>query len=65
MMVGQVAQHQEYSEETEKILSLEYYLSPSNVASYALGDKDNYCKDIINPQTNTINQNYLDMTFNF
>lgn len=60
MMAGRVAQHPEYSEETEKILSSEYHLSSGSVAAYALGDKDNYCKDIVNSQTNTIDQNYLD-----
>lgn len=59
LMAGRVAQNPEYSEETEKILSSEYYLSPGSVAAYALGEADNYCKDIINPQTNTIDQNYL------
>lgn len=62
MMAGRVAQHPEYSEETKKILSSEYHLSPGSVAAYVLGDKDNYCKDIINPQINTIDQNYLDTT---
>lgn len=62
LIAGRVAQHPEYSEETEKILSSEYHLSPGSVAAYVLGDKDNYCKDIINPQINTIDQNYLDTT---
>lgn len=62
LMAGRVAQHPEYSEETEKILSSEYHLDHGSVAAYALGDKDNYCKDIINPQTNTIDQSYLDTT---
>ena len=60
LMGGLVAQHPEYSEETEKTLSSEYHLDHGSVAAYALGDKNNYCKDIINPQTNTIDQNYLD-----
>lgn len=60
MMAGLIAQHPEYSEETEKILSSEYHLSPSSVAAYAIGDKDNYCKNIINPQTSIIDQNYFD-----
>ena len=54
MMARRVAQHQEYFEETEKILSSEYHLNYNSVAAYSLGDTDNYCKDIINPQTNTI-----------
>lgn len=62
LMAGQVAQCKEYSEEVSDILPAEYHLSPGSVAAYALGDADNYCKDIINPQTNTIDQNYLDTT---
>lgn len=57
MMAGRVAQHPKYFEETEKILSFFWLCS-----SVALGDKDNYCKDIIYPQTNTIDQNYFDTT---
>ena len=60
LMAGQVAQHPKYSEETEKILSSEYNLSTCNVAEYVLGAADNYCKDIINPQTGIIDQRYLD-----
>lgn len=62
IMAGRVAQHPEYYEKTEKILPSEYHLSPGSVATYALGDTDNYCKDIINSQTGTIDQNYLDTT---
>ena len=62
-MAGRVAQHPEYFQETKKILTSEYHLDYGSVAAYALGDKDNYCKDIINPHINTIDQNYLDTTF--
>lgn len=62
MMAGQVAQHKEFSDEVSNILPSEYHLTPGCVAAYALGDTDNYCKDIINPQTETIDQNYLDAT---
>ena len=61
-MAGQVAQCKEYSDEVCDILPSEYHLTPGSVAAYALGDTDNYCKDIINPQTGTIDQNYLDTT---
>lgn len=62
LMAGQVAQCKEYSDEVSNILPSEYHLTPGSVAAYALGDTDNYCKDIINPQTGTIDQNYLDTT---
>lgn len=62
LMAGQVAQCKEYSDEVSDILPSEYHLTPGSVAAYALGDADNYCKDIINPQTGTIDQNYLDTT---
>lgn len=62
MMAGFVAQHHEYSEEIEKTLSSEYHLSPSSVGAYALGNTDNYCKNIINPQIKNIDQNYIDTT---
>lgn len=60
LMAGRVAQYPEYSDETEKILSSGYHLSPGSVAAYALGDADIYCKDMINSQKGTIDQNYLD-----
>lgn len=62
LMAGQVAQHKEYKDEVTNILLSEYHLAPDSVAAYALGDTDNYCKAIINPQTRTIDQNYLDTT---
>lgn len=62
LMSGQVAQCKEYSDEVSDILPSEYHLTPGSVAAYALGDTDNYCKDIINLQTGTIDQNYLDTT---
>lgn len=62
LMAGQVAQHKEYIDEVCSILPAEYHLSPESVAAYALGDADNYCKDIINLQAGTIDQNYLDTT---
>lgn len=62
LMAGHVAQHKEYIDEVCSILPAKYHLSPDSVAAYALGDADNYCKDIINPQTGTIDQNYLDTT---
>lgn len=62
LMAGQVAQCKEYSDEVSNILPVEYHLAPGSVAAYALGDTDNYCKDIINTQTGTIDQNYLDTT---
>lgn len=39
-----------------------FHLVPGCVAAYALGDTESYCKDIINPATGTIDQNYLDTT---
>lgn len=62
LMVGQVAHHKEYGDEVTNILPSEYHLTPGCVAAYALGDIDNYCKDIINTKTETIDQNYLDIT---
>lgn len=62
LIAGKIAQHPEYAEEAEKILPKEYHLAPGCVAAYALGDTESYCKDIINPETGTIDQNYLDTT---
>lgn len=62
LMAGQVARYKVYKEEVCNILPAEYHLTPGIVTAYALGDTDNYCKDIINPQTGTIDQNYLDTT---
>lgn len=62
LIAGKIAQHKEYAEEAEKILPKEYHLAPGYVAAYALGDTEYYCKDIINPATGTIDQNYLDTT---
>ena len=62
LMAGQVARYKVYKDEVCNILPAEYHLTPGSVAAYALGDTDNYCKDIINPQTGTIDQNYLDTT---
>lgn len=62
LIAGQVSQHKEYVEEANKILPAEYHLTPGSVTAYALGGEDTYCKDIINNQTGTIDQNYLDTT---
>lgn len=62
LMAGQVARYKVYKDEVCNILPAEYHLTPGRVTAYALGDTDNYCKDIINPQTGTIDQNYLDTT---
>ncbi len=62
LIAGKIARHPEYAEEAEKILPKEYHLVPGCIAAYALGDTESYCKDIINPETGTIDQNYLDTT---
>ena len=62
LMAGRIAQNETFQEKVNRILPPEYHLAPGSVAAYSLGDADNYCKDIINPQTGTIDQNYLDTT---
>ena len=62
LMAGRIAQNETFGEKVSQILPPEYHLAPGSVAAYSLGDADNYCKDIINPQTGTIDQNYLDTT---
>lgn len=61
-MAGRIAQNETFQEKVNRILPPEYHLASGSVAAYSLGDADNYCKDIINPQTGTIDQNYLDTT---
>lgn len=60
LMAGQVAQCDTLQNQVDRILPSEYHLVPGSVAAYSLGGTDVYCKDIIHPQTGTIDQNYLD-----
>ena len=62
LMAGRIAQNETFQEKVNRILPPEYHLASGSVAAYSLGDADNYCKDIINTQTGTIDQNYLDTT---
>lgn len=52
----------QFTEEVNRIIPDRFHLKPGTVGAYALGDKEVYCKDIINPLTGTIDQNYLDAT---
>ena len=60
LMAGRIAQNDTFQEKVNQLLPSDYHLTPGSVAAYSLGDADNYCKDIINSQTGTIDQNYLD-----
>lgn len=60
LMAGRIAQNETFQEKVNQLLPSDYHLTPGSVAAYSLGDADNYCKDIINSQTGTIDQNYLD-----
>lgn len=52
----------QFTEEVNRIVPDRFHLKPGTVGAYALGDEEVYCKDIINPLTGTIDQNYLDAT---
>lgn len=52
----------QFTEEVNRIVPDRFHLKPGTVGAYALGGKEVYCKDIINPLTGTIDQNYLDAT---
>lgn len=60
LMAGRIAQNDTFQKKVNQLLPSDYHLTPGSVAAYSLGDADNYCKDIINSQTGTIDQNYLD-----
>ena len=62
LLAGKIAKNDNYKEEVCNILPHEYHLCPENVAAYALGDEEEYCKNIMNADTGTIDQNYLDTT---
>lgn len=62
LLAGKIAGIEKYKEEVCSILSEEFHLLPETVAAYALGDEKEYCKDVMNGNTNTIDQNYLDTT---
>ena len=60
LMAGRIAQNDTFQKKVNQLLPSDYHLTPGSVAAYSLGNADNYCKDIINSQTGTIDQNYLD-----
>ena len=60
LLAGRIATNEAYQDEVNQILPAHYQLQPDSVAAYALGEKDEYCKSIINKQTGTIEQNFLD-----
>lgn len=62
LLAGKIAGYEKYKDEVGNILPEEYHLRPGTVAAYALGDEKEYCRDIMNGNTNTIDQNYLDTT---
>lgn len=62
ILAGKIAENEKYKEDVCNILYEEFHLKPGTVAAYALGDEKEYCKDIINDSTKTIDQNYLDTT---
>ena len=62
LLAGIIGEKEDLSEEVSEIISTEYQLKPGNVAAYALGDDEEYCRNIINEETGTIDQNYLDST---
>lgn len=56
-----VAKDADLSMQVDAILPVEMRLDPEKVAVYSLGNEgDVYCKNIINEDTGTIEQNYLD-----
>ncbi len=56
-----VAKDKELSKQVDEILPAEKRIDPDKVAVYALGNEENvYCKSVINKETGTIEQNYLD-----
>lgn len=56
-----VAKDKELSMQVDKIIPAEMRINPERVAVYALGnEEDIYCKSVINEDTGTIEQNYLD-----
>lgn len=62
LLAGKIAENDGYRGMVCNILSDAYHLSPEKVAAYALGDEEIYCKNILNVNTGTIDQNYLDTT---
>lgn len=60
LLAGAIAP--QFREEVNNIIPEKFHLKPGSVAAYSLGHEDSYCKDIINPSTGTIDQNYLDTT---
>ena len=62
LLAGKIAVNIKYRDEVCGILPAKYHLSPGSVAAYALGGEEEYCKDILNTKTKTIDQNYLDTT---
>ena len=63
LLAGRIVQnHPEMEKQVNEILPQSYWLAPDEVAAYSLGQEDEYCKNIINTTTGTIDQNYLDTT---
>lgn len=60
LLAGKLAKEEALTTEVEAILPRKYHVDPEQVAAYALGDEDVYCRSIINEKTGTIDQNYLD-----
>lgn len=60
LLAGKLAKEEALTTEVEAILPRKYHVDPEQVAAYALGDEDVYCRNIINEKTGTIDQNYLD-----
>lgn len=62
LLAGKIAGKEKYKKEVCDILPEDSHLRPGTVAAYALGDDKEYCMDIMNSNTETIDQNYLDTT---
>ena len=60
MLAGQLAKNKELTKEVNAILPESLHVNPDEVSAYALGNNENYCQNIINEKTKTIDQNYLD-----
>lgn len=60
MLAAHISENEELRKAVEEILPHECQISSSDVAVYALGDNEEYCKSLMDEKTGLISSNFLD-----
>ena len=60
LLAGKLDKDETLAKDVEAILPKKYHVDPEQVAAYALGNEEAYCRSILSEKTGTIDQNYLD-----